>query len=38
MRFYTPDEVKCIMEGIGFHVVSLDAARHIFVHARKKRV
>ena len=38
MRFYTPDEVKCIMEGIGFHVVSLDVTRHIFVYARKTRV
>ncbi|MFQ6042058.1 MAG: class I SAM-dependent methyltransferase [Candidatus Poribacteria bacterium] len=38
MRFYTPDEVRCIMEGIGFHVVDLDAARHIFVYAQKKRI
>jgi len=38
MRFYTPDEVKCIMEGIGFRVVSLDVARQIFVYARKERI
>lgn len=38
MRFYTPDEVKCIMEGIGFHVVSLDVTRHIFVYAQKAKV
>jgi len=38
MRFYTPDEVKCIMEGIGFHIVSLESERHIFVYARKERI
>jgi len=35
MRFYTPDEVRCIIEGIGFHIVTLDSARHIFVYAQK---
>ncbi|HIE27345.1 TPA: class I SAM-dependent methyltransferase [Candidatus Poribacteria bacterium] len=38
MRFYTPDEVRCIMEGIGFQIVALDAARHIFVYAQKRRI
>ena len=36
MRFYTPDEVRFIMEEIGFHIIDIDVTRHIFVYAQKK--